>query len=159
MVDHCVVDSFWYAEERFAHFEMSDFQKEIKSLQEERSSQPGHSDRIGFGVQGEFDSDLYGQSDKSTYLESLPADEEEDEDDEMEMRHPSTRNRINPPQRLISDTMTSTDDGSMDSHYREQYGSGLVNTRISDRENEVNFKQSYIFIILTALCVLVSGEA
>jgi hypothetical protein len=116
---------------------MSDFQKEIKNLQEERSSQPGQSERIGFGVQGEFDSDLYGRPDKETYLAALPADEEEDDDDQMEMRHPSTRNRINPSQRLISETMTSSDDGSMDSHYREQYGSGLVNTRISDRENEV----------------------
>ena len=124
-------------------FDMSNFQDEIKRLQEERSSDsslpPGQSDRIGFGVQGEFDSDLYGQADKGSYLTSLPGDDEEDEDNQMEMRHPSTRNRINPPQGLVSDTMTSSDDGSMDSHYREQYGSGLVNTRIADRESEVNY--------------------
>ena len=119
---------------------MSDFHKEIKSLQEDRTSnasQSGPSDRIVFGVQGEFDRELYAQPDKSVYLSSLPADDDEDEDDRVETRHPSTRNRINAPRDIISDTMTTSDDGSMDSHYREQYGSGLVNTRISDRESEV----------------------
>ena len=121
---------------------MGDFKKEITRLQDERpsnSSQPGPSDRIVFGVQGEYDNELYAQPDKAAYLSSLPADDEEDDDDRVETRHPSTRNRINAPREIITETMTSSDDGSMDSHYREQYGSGLANTRISDRESEVSF--------------------
>mmetsp|Transcript_14475 Transcript_14475/g.21768 ORF Transcript_14475/g.21768 Transcript_14475/m.21768 type:complete len:1246 (+) Transcript_14475:160-3897(+) len=121
---------------------MSDIQDEIKRLQEDRRSilsstntSIHNQDRVSLTGQGQYDSDIYGGPDKEQYVTSLPAYEEEDDEVE-EASHPSTKSRINPSRNLIDESVNASDDAGMESHYREQYGSGLVNTRISDRENE-----------------------
>lgn len=114
------------------------FNEEIKKLQHERKliNEESKTERISLSSTGHFDSDIYGDVDKNQYVSSIPFDDEEDEEDRMEYSHPSTRKRINPSRSLINESL-GEDDGSMENHYREQYGSGLVNTRIADRENEV----------------------
>ena len=141
---------------------MSDIQDEIKRLQEDRRSilsstntSIHNQDRVSLTGQGQYDSDIYGGPDKEQYVTSLPAYEEEDDEVE-EASHPSTKSRINPSRNLIDESVNASDDAGMESHYREQYGSGLVNTRISDRENEVihtythtythTYEHIYIFI-------------
>ena len=113
--------------------------EEIKRLQSERkllNETVNTSERIGLASRGQFDSDLYGDIDKNQYVSSIPLEDEEEEEDRMEYSHPSTKKRINPSRSLINESL-GEDDGSLENHYREQYGSGLANTRISDRENEV----------------------
>jgi hypothetical protein len=124
---------------------MSDTQSEIRRLQEERKTNTGNQnfvDRISLTGTGEYDSEIYGGKDKSQYLDAVPAADDEDDDDVIDTRHPSTRSRINPSRALVAESIGGDDDG-MNGHYREQYGSGLVNTRISDRENEVRYSNIF----------------
>ncbi|CAM9771926.1 unnamed protein product, partial [Ectocarpus fasciculatus] len=83
-----------------------------------------------------FDKDIYGGEDSSAYVHSLPVEGEDDEEDTERASHPATRARINAPDSLVRDSIMSTDDSENSSFYRENYGSGLVNTRISDRESD-----------------------
>lgn len=132
---------------------MSSYRDEIHKIQEERKSfneenisgergeRARDGDRISLTGTGQFDRDLYGGIDKNQYDLSLgPNEEEDDEESErnaMEYRHPSTRKRINPSRSLINESIGEENEGgSMEDHYRSQYGSGLVNTRVADRENE-----------------------
>jgi hypothetical protein len=125
---------------------------EIKRLQSERkilNETANPSERIGLNSRGQFDSDLYGDLDKDQYVSSLPVDDEDEEEDRMEYSHPSTKKRINPSRSLINESLGEAD-GSLENHYREQYGSGLANTRIADRENEVrNFLLHFLFSSLS----------
>lgn len=96
---------------------------------------------------GYYDSDIYNSNDinKSNYNQIIYDENDnnsDDEDNNNEYLHPSTKKRINPSKSLLSESIGNSNDddnNSMENHYREQYGSGLVNTRISDRENEVSF--------------------
>jgi hypothetical protein len=119
---------------------MSDLNDEIKKLQNERKlfTENNSTERINLNSTGQhFDQDLYGGVDKNQYVSSIAADEDEEDDDaRLAFSNPSTRKRINPSRSLINESL-GEDDGSMENHYREQYGSGLVNTRIADRENDV----------------------
>ena len=120
---------------------MSELQTQIKKLQDERKSaeidDTMHNDRVSLTGRGQFDSDIYGNGmEKEQYLTTLP-DEEEEEDDDMDHRHPSTRRaQINPSRQLIDDSIQGSEDAINEAEYRENYGSGVVNTRISDRETE-----------------------
>lgn len=91
-----------------------------------------------------FDTNIYGDSEKDNYLSSLPTADEEDALDVEDngARHPSSRQSINAPKELLE---VVGDDGADDAsnNYREQYGSGLVNTRIADRESEVGVNCFY----------------
>jgi hypothetical protein len=89
----------------------------------------------------EFDQEIYGGSKKTNYASSLPTEDEEREIEERGATaasggsHPATKNAITAPQSLLD----MGDDGSDPfKDYREAGGSGLVNTRISDREGEVS---------------------
>jgi hypothetical protein len=77
----------------------------------------------------EFDQSIYGSIDKSQYLQSLPDDNEDEEEDENYKSKSINHMKIGD---IDSQPVENGDS------YRENYGSGLVNTRISDRENEVN---------------------
>jgi hypothetical protein len=110
---------------------------EIRQLQEERRKS---SLGVGLGTKADgFDSNIY--EDESQYISALPTEQEEREFEELEndvdSYHPSSRNRTKAPKDLIEGSVKSTDDTSSIMGYREQFGSGLVNTRISDRESEV----------------------
>mmetsp|Transcript_26884 Transcript_26884/g.45370 ORF Transcript_26884/g.45370 Transcript_26884/m.45370 type:complete len:1276 (+) Transcript_26884:130-3957(+) len=115
---------------------MSDFQSQIQQLQEERKKSDrddsNNPDRVSLTGRGQFDTDIYGNdNNKEQYVTTL---EEEEEDDEP---HPSSRRaRINPSRSLIDDSIRGSEDAVQESEYRERYGSGVVNTRISDRETD-----------------------
>lgn len=89
---------------------------------------------------GDFDSSIYGEVDKQQYLSSLPGDYEDEDDDVSAANHPSSKkNVILQPLRPFDDNAQEYDNVDSTGVYREQYGSGLVNTRISDRETEVDY--------------------
>lgn len=70
------------------------------------------------------------------YLQTLPTDGEENSDDDDEHMHPSTRSRLATAREILDENMNSDGDPLMAS-YREQNGSGLVDTVIKNRESEV----------------------
>lgn len=118
---------------------------EIKKVQEERSS-----GRVALGAKGSagYDSDIYGEVDRSEYSHFLPDDGQQDEAGDnngstdsrnsSSSSHPSSHSRINPSRDLL-DQPIGHEDAAIISDYRAQYGSGLVNTRIADRETQVGF--------------------
>ena len=119
---------------------MSDFQNEMQKLQEERKSTESEGapnvDRVSLTGQGQFDADIYGNGGGKEQYMSAVVDEEEDEEEGGHL-HPSTRRaRINPSRSLIDDSIQGSAEEVNENEYREQYGSGVVNTRISDRETE-----------------------
>lgn len=80
------------------------------------------------------------EDDKSNYS-SYVADDENDieEDDPWSSSSSSTsRKSINASRELLDSTIDHGTDVDITGRYREQFGSGLVNTRIADRENEVS---------------------
>ncbi len=91
-----------------------------------------------FGKESSFDSDLYGDEHPDKYLSYIPDDKDDDEPD-LEINSNSSnlpkRNSIN----ASSDLLHADDevDDNMDA-YRQRYGSGVANTKISARENEVS---------------------
>ena len=119
---------------------------EIRKLQAERSS-----GRVAMGAKGGFDTEIYGDDeDRSECSRFVPGDDvDEDAGDGMMVdggssssssssssrSHPSSRARVNPAKDLL-DPVGLEDDSTM-AEYRAQYGSGLVNTRIADRETQV----------------------
>jgi hypothetical protein len=132
---------------------MSDnYDSEIRRLQEQRklSSASGapsdaeDTNASNYGIslsgRGHFDSDIYGNSefDKSLYLDSVQVDDFEEEDSDLgKSAHPSTRRQINGSRALIDSSLEHSEDSMDPMKYREQFGSGLVDTRISSRESEV----------------------
>lgn len=111
--------------------------EEIKRLQEERKS-AGAPERNSLKTKGEeFDSEIYGNGDDGDrYLQSLPTEAEENEEVEDEYMHPSTKSRLSSAREILDENLNSSEDSVM-AGYREQFGSGLVDTRISNRESEV----------------------
>lgn len=111
---------------------MSDVQSQIESLQEER-----RRDGVSLSSRGDFSGDFYQQREKEEeYFSSLPSQEEEEEEEDS--LHPSTRQarrQINPSRRLIDESIGGEEEVSAE-EYSERYGSGIKNTRISDRESE-----------------------
>ena len=121
---------------------------EIKRLQEERKSSTAsddNSDRILLGAKSHgFDTNIYGNGDdENQYLQSLPTEDEENGDDDEHM-HPSTRSRMSTAREILDENLNSND-GNIMAGYREQFGSGLVDTRISNRESEVR-RVAYFFL-------------
>jgi splicing factor 3B subunit 1 len=94
-------------------------------------------------VGGGFDSDLYGSGgDKfAGFSRSVVEEEEEEEDDDDEETvrhggmHPSSR-RGAVAQSMLKEGAGRDDGDDPFERYREAGGSGLVNTRIADRESE-----------------------
>ena len=118
--------------------------KEINRLQEEREGFSSQAlDGSKFGEKGTFDSDLYGELDSSTMLESIPTDMEMEES--VHDASKSSRKSINAPEHLLAAPVDSEEVDPM-SEYRERFGSGLVNTRISDRESEYQAQRHNIVL-------------
>jgi splicing factor 3B subunit 1 len=84
----------------------------------------------------EYDKEIYG-NDKSKYS---GMEVEPDDEDEETYRSSRGQARVGPSKELRETAMgmggTDADDAEMLQQYKEQYGSGLVNTRIADRESE-----------------------
>ena len=102
----------------------------------------GFSDgKSGGGEKTAFDSEIYGDTSSDQYATFLPAENEQSDDEEdSSAKHPSSRSRINPSRALLDESIDAEgNNGDLSREYREQYGSGLVNTRIASRETEVGF--------------------
>ncbi len=116
---------------------MTDSSVEIRKLQTIRGEENKDSDRILLTGRGQYDKDIYGDSDeRQSYASSVPLDNEEEESEDINS-HPSSRIRINGSRSLIDESLGPSDDSTQNNFYRENFGSGIVNTRISDRESEV----------------------
>ena len=117
---------------------------EIAKLQAARAAAAVPAGRVGLGSSGGFDQELYGGG-ASAGLTSLPTDAEE-----RSMRraaaaaptgggsHPSSRSKRKSIEASREVLRAPDADSGVDpmAAYRESHGSGLVNTRISDRESE-----------------------
>ena len=87
-----------------------------------------------------YDSEIYGDREHSDYLPYV-ADEEDIAVDENEISSNNfttavTRRQINAPKELLH---VDEEDGDSMEEYKQKYGSGLVNTKISSRESEVSY--------------------
>lgn len=89
-----------------------------------------------------YDSEIYGEADRSQYSHA-----EVDMDDDDDVGRPAISERQHRMLNVylyhwrigaLRKPVDEEQDIDMDS-YRESHGSGLVNTRISDRENEVQY--------------------
>lgn len=87
--------------------------------------------------------DLDDMQQYSSYL--LTADEEKELDDDgmTSSNHSLSRKKINASRELIDSVLGSDSDFNVD-RYKEQNGSGLVNTRISDRETEYQARKQRV---------------
>lgn len=97
-------------------------------------------DKVGFASAGHFDKDIYGDaaSDKFAGMSSTIVDEHDDDDDEQREIAALRKGRG-----FASKRGGDAGNGLVDENYdpfaggaREENGSGLVNTRIVDREND-----------------------
>jgi hypothetical protein len=105
---------------------------EIRKLQQDRSG-----DRALLAGRGQFDKDIYGADDKELYVSSISAS---NDDGDSEEHQPGLGAPI-PSRRQPLAGFLSDDGPDVDaSYYRENNGSGLVNTRIADRESEVSIR-------------------
>lgn len=97
--------------------------------------------RVKLTETGKFDTDIYGPSGKARFKgyvsELVEEDEEMDDVDGAAAiggTHPATREAAAAAQRAVSEK--ERDDATL-THIRETEGSGLVDTRIANRESEV----------------------
>jgi hypothetical protein len=98
---------------------------EIKKLQAQRKK------GISMSGVGELDSSIYGDgTDKSSLLQYIA--DEEDEDGEA-----SAGQRTSSSSTFRAEMVVDEEGDGSAAFHRQQSGSGLVNTRISDRESEV----------------------
>ena len=122
---------------------MSSLDDEIRKEQEARKADKDRGELVGLNSAGKFDTDIYGNADKyAGFVRELPTAEEDAEKEEeeslaMEARgsHPATLNSV-APKSQGADTSQDTFE-----RLREMSGSGMVNTRISDREGDVSSMQ------------------
>lgn len=124
-------------------------ESEIAKLQAARKGGKVSLTSAGAG----FDQDLYGGDDKSQYVTELPMDGDAD-DDLMDMdvdgddtgkgkrALPASARHAALQRQLLAQGAARNDGADPMAEYRESRGSGLVNTRISDREGEYQ-KQRY----------------
>lgn len=121
---------------------------EIRKVQDERKAS-SLSDKGNLKSKNtEFDTEIYGDgNEEGRYLQSLPLEDEENGDDDEEHLHPSTKSRLSTTREILDENMNSNGDSSME-NYREQNGSGLVNTRIIDRETEVSIVSCYTMFLV-----------
>ena len=126
---------------------MSEADEEIRKLQEQRKN---NDLGISLTGQGQFDSSIYGDVDKSVYSNVVYDEEEEEGGNENGARMDSSSSR--------SRMRTTEEDVNInEAEYRAQFGSGLVNTRISDRESEVSSRIMYNYyngeVVIGALLI------
>jgi splicing factor 3B subunit 1 len=112
--------------------EGDDTANQIKQMQQERG------DLVSLDSAGHFDKDIYGGKDKfEGFNRELPTEDEAALQEFERGSHPSTKSAsVNASSEILSQMAEQNGgDDPMDS-YRESHGSGLVNTKISDRESE-----------------------
>lgn len=82
--------------------------------------------------------------DSGNYSKYVQDDEDMEEDDDHLAQKPA-RSRINPTRELLDSVLTTEDDSNALEEHRMSSGSGLVNTKIADRESEVSlfFTQNF----------------
>ncbi|CAM9289926.1 unnamed protein product [Chrysoparadoxa australica] len=115
---------------------MGTTEDEIAQIQKDRQAQGGKREDVGLSSVGGFDSDIYGNAaDKAQFSTSVVEQEEEDEEvvSHMASAHPASRKQQAPT--LLQEGAGEEGADPFDT-YRESGGSGLVNTRIRDRETE-----------------------
>jgi splicing factor 3B subunit 1 len=118
---------------------MSSVEDEIKALQAKRAQgdeAPAADERIGLLSKGGFDSDIYGGGIGARGdLAGEVVEEMEDDDAGPTANHPATRAQINADRSLL-EMGTDADTGADPFAAYRDSGSGMVNTRIADREDE-----------------------
>ena len=102
-------------------------------------------ERVQFGKQSSSDY-FNDEADRSSYMQYAPADEE-DEEEEIQMQSSSKRTKISLEQTIANSRQTALEMENETTAISEQYGSGIVNTRISDRESEVSIIFSFMSLI------------
>jgi splicing factor 3B subunit 1 len=138
------------------HHNPSDLDAQIKAAQKERQLAAGAIELVG--SKPAFDTDIYGSEDRDAYVREIPLDEEDEDNDgsagagldqgrgrsqgasgRVVTQH-SLADRVIHESRLAASE--SGADGGADpmAEYRQQHGSGIVNTRIADRESSYHQK-------------------
>lgn len=101
----------------------------------------GSGDKVELGKAGAFDTEIYGGGDeKDSYITELPTADEEAALEAASLgggSHPATKNAVKASKSLLEQGAGLDEGHDPFQQYRESGGSGLVNTRISDREGEV----------------------
>jgi hypothetical protein len=97
------------------------------------------SERLAFGKSSDF------ANNESEYLKELPIDDDLDIPSNGDFVSYGKKFQINGSKELLESTLVNENGSDDENRYREQFGSGLVNTRISDRENEVKFFSFFFF--------------
>jgi len=109
---------------------------DIKKLQEARKDSNSRGG-MAFGKSDGYEDDYYSHGNKSDYLQSLPTHEEDNDNNEIDNYRGSSSSSSS--RRPINGSGMSIDDDDHDvniSEYRQNFGSGLINTKIADREDE-----------------------
>jgi splicing factor 3B subunit 1 len=85
-----------------------DIKAQVEELQarrrvvEEQVEKASYGDKVGLNSTGHFDMDVYTSGDKSGYVTSIPANEEEDEEEDMGIA-PSGRASYTAPSDVMAD--------------------------------------------------------
>ena len=109
---------------------------DIKRLQEARKDNNSRGG-VAFGKSEGYEDDYYGNSNKSDYLPTLPTYEEDNDNNEIDKYGGSSSSSSRRP--INGSGMSIDEDDNHDvnfSEYRQNFGSGLINTKIADREDE-----------------------
>jgi splicing factor 3B subunit 1 len=109
---------------------------EMQDSKRSQGEQRGSADRVTLtGNKGGaiYDTDIYGDSraDRSEYVVEL--DNSDEEEDTTSGTHRSSQ--VGPSRALIDDSIGMSKESGISAERREMFGSGLVNTRIADRES------------------------
>jgi hypothetical protein len=102
----------------------------------------GSADKVALGKAGAFDTDIYSGDGKDGYANELPTAAEEEAREAASSgggSHPATKNAVKASKSLLEQGAGLDEGHDPFQQYRESGGSGLVNTRISDREGEVRY--------------------
>jgi splicing factor 3B subunit 1 len=123
---------------------MSGVDDEIKALQAERESgaltdgaKVPEAAKVGLTSVGGFDTDLYGTGDKFAGFTTAIVDEDNEDEEVIShigASHPSSRTAA--AKQSVHDAAGKDDGADPFAAYREAGGTGLVDTRISNRESD-----------------------
>lgn len=91
---------------------------------------------IPLGKGGVLDSELYGGDDGDNFVRELPTAEEEAQEARNTKQQPAASS-VSGPASLRNEVLGPEDGGESLQRIREAGGSGMVNTRIADREGDV----------------------
>ena len=91
-----------------------------------------------------YDTDIYGDSgaEHSEYVMEVGGESDDDQEEEYASSGTHASSQVNPSRALIDEARGVSSDLGLSAEQREMFGSGLVNTRISDRESSYHQKRS-----------------